>query len=66
MSLSRARALTLLSFLRSRQNKRTVRPLVLGTLFLARSLGSRGALCNGKEAIYTCCREALSPLRPSI
>ena len=30
----------------ARQTKRILRPLVLGTLFRARSLGSRGALCH--------------------
>jgi hypothetical protein len=30
----------------ARQTKRSLRPLVLGTLFRARSLGSRGALCD--------------------
>ena len=45
---------------------RILRPLVPGTLFLARSLGSRGALCNERKRRIACCREALSPLRPSI
>ena len=30
----------------ARQTKRSLRPLVLGTLFRASSLGSRGALCH--------------------
>ena len=67
VSLSLARALTLLSFLLSRQTKRTVRPLVLGTLFRASSSRSRVALCNErKRCIYTCRQEELSPLRLSI
>ena len=35
-----------LALARSRQKQRIVRPLVLGTLFRASSLGSRCALCN--------------------
>ena len=50
----------------NRQIERILRPLVPGTLFLARSLGSRGALCNERKRRIACCREALSPLRPSI
>ena len=49
MSLSLARALTLLSFLLPRQTKRIVRPLVLGTLFRASSFRTRGARSNERK-----------------
>ena len=53
MSLSLARALTLLSFLRSRQNKRTVRPLVLGTLFRASSSRLGLLFVTSESDVYT-------------
>ena len=38
-----------LALARARQKRRILRPLVLGTLFRASSLGSRCALCNERQ-----------------
>ena len=50
----------------SRQTKRIVRPLVLGTLFRACSFRNRYALCTELKRSFASRSEALSPLRLSI